>query len=244
MEAAMKRISLLTLLFAVLSLVFISLLVFVRSRFPLYPLVSYQDVLDILTPLVLIPIYWLMFKFAVNDRPGLAEEIAFVVLAAIWVEGHGVHLAANSIDNLIDALARNPATDVKGSDVYRLVFFFDERLGHYVWHLGMLGLAALLIYLERYHAVESVTNWWSSIAAGIVYGFTYFCIFIQARTVFMGLPFAIMVVLAALLLDRKKLPLRPLLAFFFVASLVAVLLIGGWWLYWGGLPQFTTVGLI
>jgi hypothetical protein len=240
----MKHLSVLTLMFAVLSLVFISLLVFIRSKFPLYPLVSYQDVFDVLTPLVLIPIYWLMFRFAVNERPGRAEEIAFLVLAVIWVEGHGMHLSANSIDNLIDALARNPATNIKGSDVYRLVFFFDERLGHYIWHLGMLGLAALLIYLERVHAVDSVTNWWSSIAAGIVYGFTYFCIFIQARTVFLGLPFAIIVVLIALLLDRKKLARRPLLAFFFVAFLVAIILIGGWWLYWGGLPQFTTVGLI
>jgi hypothetical protein len=240
----MKRVSLLTLLFASFSLVFISLLVFLRLKFPLYPLISYQDAFDVLTPLVLIPIYWLMFRFAVNEIPGRAEEIVFLVLAAIWVEGHGMHLSANSIDNLIDALARNPATNIKGSDVYRLVLFFDERLGHYVWHLGMLGLAALLIYLERHHAVDSVTSWWSSIASGIIYGFTYFLIFIQARTVFLGLPFAILVVLIALIVDRKKLARRPLLAFFFVTSLVAILLIGGWWLYWGGLPQFTAVGLI
>ncbi len=57
----MKRLSLLTLTFAMLSLVFIILLVFLRFEFPLYPLMSYQDALDVLTPLVLIPIYWLLF---------------------------------------------------------------------------------------------------------------------------------------------------------------------------------------
>ena len=54
----MKRLSLLTLRFAVLSVVFFLLLIFFRIPFTLYPLMSYQDALDVLTPLVLIPLYW------------------------------------------------------------------------------------------------------------------------------------------------------------------------------------------
>ena len=34
------------------------------------------------------------------------------------------------------------------------------------------------------------------------------------------------------------------LAFFFIACLVAVVLFGGWGLYYGGFPQFSDVGLI
>ena len=37
---------------------------------------------------------------------------------------------------------------------------------------------------------------------------------------------------------------QPLLAFFFVACLVAALLFAGWRLYWGGFPQFTEAGLL
>jgi hypothetical protein len=240
----MKRLSLLTLLFSILSLVFIVLSVFFRFKFPPYPLVSYQDAIDVLTPIVLIPVYWLMFKYAVGSRSGLGEEIAFLLLAAVWVEGHGMHLSANSIDNLIDALARNPATNIKGTDVYRLVFFFDERLGHYVWHVGMLGLPALLIYLEWHHAVESTVTWWASVAAGLIYGFSYFCIFIQAQTIFLGLPFAAVLVLFGVIWGRQKLGQRPMLAFFFVSSLVALVLFTGWGVYWRGFPQFTAVGLI
>ncbi len=140
----MKRLSLLTLIFAILSLVFTILLVFLRFKFPPYPLVSDQDAFDILTPLVLIPAYWLLFRHAASDRSALAEEIAFCVLAAFWVEGHGMHLSANSIHNLIDALARNQVIDLQPTDIYRLTYFFDERLGHYVWHVGILGLGALL----------------------------------------------------------------------------------------------------
>ena len=240
----MKRLSLLTLVFAVLSLIFINLLVFVRFKFPLYPLVSYQDAFDILTPLVLIPIYWLLFKYATKDASSLAAEIAFLVLAAFWVEGQGMHLSANSIDNLIDALARNQVIDIKATDVYQLTYFFDEHLSHYLWHIGMLGLAALLIYHEWRHPVGATTTWWAVILAGVIYGFSYFCIFLEGQTVILGLPFATSVVVLALIGGRKKLAQQPVLAFFVVACLLAFLLFAGWGLYWCGFPQLSDVGLI
>jgi hypothetical protein len=240
----MKRLSLLTLVFAILSLVFIILLVFLRIKFPLYPLMSYQDALDILTPLALIPVYWLLFKHSASERPSLAEEIIFLVLAVVWVEGHGIHLSSNSIDNLFDALTRNPVTDLKGTDVFRLTFFYDEQLGHYIWHVGMLSMAALLIYHEWHRSANIATIWWATILGGIIYGFSYFCIFIQAGTVFLGLPFAAIVVLFALIWGRKKFAQQPVLAFFFVACLAAVLLMLGWRLYWGDFRQFTAAGLI
>jgi hypothetical protein len=154
----MKRLSLLTLVFAILSLVFIIILIFLRIKFPLYPLVSYQDVFDILTPLVLIPIYWLLFKYAAGNKTSLGEEIAFMVLAAVWVEGQGIHLSANSIDNLIDALARNQVINIKTTDIYYLTHFFDEHLGHSMWHIGTLGLAALLIFHEWRNPAGSATT--------------------------------------------------------------------------------------
>jgi uncharacterized membrane protein YqjE len=67
----MKRLSLLTLIFAVFTLVFILIVVFLRIAFPLYSLVSYQDVFGILTPMVFIPIYWLLFKHAASRLSNL-----------------------------------------------------------------------------------------------------------------------------------------------------------------------------
>jgi hypothetical protein len=240
----MKRLSLLTLIFAILSLVFIILLVFLRIKFPLYPLISYQDAFDILTPLVLIPIYWLLFRYAVSDESNPVEEIAFLVLAAVWVEGQGIHLSANAIHNLVDALARSQVIDIKATDIYRLIYFFDEHLGHYMWHIGMLGLAALLIYHEWRRPAGIATTWWAAILAGLIYGFTYFCIFLEGQTVVLGLPFAILITLLTLIWGRRKLARQPVLAFFFFACLLAILLFTSWGLYWGGFPQFSDVGLI
>ncbi len=240
----MKRLSILTLVFAILSLVFIVLLVFLRVSFPLYPLLSYQDAFDVLTPLVLIPVYWLLFRYSARGTSSLAEDIAFMVLAALWVEGQGLHLSANSIHNLIEALARNQVIDIKATDIYHLTYFFDERLGHYLWHVGMLGLATLLIYREWRHPAGLATTWWATILAGIVYGFSYALIFLEGEDMFLGLPFAIIVVVLTLIWGRRKLAQQPVLAFFFVACLVAFLLFAGWGLYWRGFPPPSGVGII
>ena len=240
----MKRLSLLTLLFAVLCVVFFLLLIFFRTPFPLFPLMSYQDALDILTPLVLIPVYWLLFRSSAREGAGRAEEIAFMALAAFWVLGQGMHLSANSINNLAEGLAKKGGVDITGTSIYQLTYFYDEHLSHYLWHLGVLGLAALLIYREWRRPVGAVTTWWAAILGGLLYGFTYFCIFLEGQTVPLGLPFAAILSLLTLLWGRKRLAQQPVLAFFFLACLLAFILFAGWGLYWGGFPQFTDVGLI
>jgi hypothetical protein len=136
-----KRLSLLVLVFAVVSLVFFLLPVFLRIPFALYPLVSGQDVVDLFTPLVLAPILWLLFKYGARRQASLAEELAFLAFAAIWVAGHGMHLAANSVHNL----AENQAIEHTGTGAYQLFYFYDEHLSHTVGHAGLLGLAGLLI---------------------------------------------------------------------------------------------------
>lgn len=240
----MKHLSFLTLIFAVLSLVFLLLLVFLRISFPAYPLMSYQDVIDLLTPLVLILVYWLLFKFSSSEPPGLTEEILFLLFAIFWVEGHGIHLASNSINNLIHALAERGGFDLTGSDLYTLTYFLDENLSHYLWHIGVVGLAALLIYLEWRSPSGDKTIWWATILGGLIYGFTYFVIFLEGQTVPLGLIFALLIVLLTLVWGRDKLASQPVLAFFFISCLVALLLFAAWGLYWGGFPQFSDVGLI
>ena len=236
----MSRPSVLTLLLAVLSLVFFLLLVFLRTPFPLEPLVSYQDALDLLTPLVLIPLYWLLFQAAAATPARRAEEIAFMVLAGVWVLGHGMHLAANSINNLIGAVPPG-STPVEVSD---LVHLYDEVLSHYVWHIGVIGLALLLIYREWRGPHEVPTTGWMALLGGVIYGFTLFSVFLEGQTVVLGLPFVAGVVLFALTQRRGMASRRPVLAFFAISSAVALLLFTGWGLYWGGFPQFSDVGLI
>jgi hypothetical protein len=240
----MKRVSFLTLGFALLFTIFLLLLIFFRTPFPPYPLMSYQDAFDLLTPLVLIPIYWLLFRYSADGDSRLAEEIAFMVLAAIWVLGHGMHLVANSVNNLAESLAKGGSIDITRTDIYTLLYFLDEHLSHYLWHGGILGLAALLSYREWRRPTRFKIVWWATILAGFIQGFTYFCIILEGQTVPMGFPFVILFTLITLIWGRKKLDQRPLLTFFSAACVVALLLFAGWGLYWGGFPEFSAVGLI
>lgn len=240
----MKRLSLLTLIFAILSLTFFLLLIFLRIPFPIYPLMSWQDAIDILTPLVLIPVCWLMFKGIARGPAGLRDEIALTVMAAFWAAGHGMHLSANSINNLIENLAGNQVVDITATDIYRLTYFYDEHLSHYLRDIGVLGLAALLIYEGWRQSSDEKTDWRLVIPAGALYGFTWFCIFLEGQTVPIGFPFVTVAALLILIWGRGKLSQQPVLAFFFVSSLLASLLFAGWGLYWGGFPQFSDVGLI
>jgi hypothetical protein len=240
----MKRLSLLTVIFALLSVVFFLLLIFFRTPFPLYPFMSWQDALDILTPLVLIPIYWLMFRYGSSERPRLAEEIVFLLFACLWIAGQGMHLSANSINNLAEGMAKSGLLNILDTNVYQLAYFFDEHLSHYMWHLGVIGLAALIIFRQWSKPAEATTNWWLVVPAGILYGFTCFCFFLEGQTVILGFPFAAIITLVILIWQRKALKQRPIMAFFLVSFLVATLFFTGWAAYYQGFPQFSDVGLI
>jgi len=233
----MKRLSKLTLAFAILFAVFIVLPGLISNQFAPYELLKNGDILDLFTPLVLIPLYWLLFQIAPDKKPSQGEVIAFLVLAAMWIEGQGMHLAANAIGHL--------TKDIVGSDIETLTHFLDEVLSHYLWHLGLVGLSVLLIYRQwKNPFIESKGGMGMVIAAGIIHGFNYFLTIVEAATTPLGVPFAVLVVLATAIWGRKNLRQQPVLTFFFVAYLVATLFFLGWGLYWGYLPEFSQVGII
>ena len=233
----MRRLDRLTLVFAIAFAVFIVAPAFLGGPFAPYPLMSVGDVLDLLTPLVLLPLYWLLFQIRPEHTPGRREVLLFVVLAALWAEGQGMHLVGNSIARLTQALSDRP--------VGSLTHFYDEGLSHYLWHLGLVGLSALLIYRQwKAPFVDQRSGLGLEIAAGTIHGLNYFITIVEAATAPLGVPFAFGVVAFTLLRGRRRLRQQPLLAFFFVAYLVATLCFLGWGVYWRGLPEFSQVGII
>jgi len=207
------------------------------GQFGPYPLMKLGDVFDLLTPLVLIPLYWLLFQVGQEKRPSLREGVAFMVLAALWVEGQGMHLAANSIGHLLEEMA--------DSDAAILTALYDEVLSHYLWHLGIVGLSALLLIRQWQNPFTGErSSLGLLLLAGIIHGLTFFVVVVEGGTALLGIPFAIIVILAGLVWGRAKLPEQPLLLFFLVSYVVAMLFFAGWGLYWGGLPEFSELGLI
>lgn len=233
----MKKLSILILVFAILFAVFFMGPPFLNMQFSPYPLMEIADVFDLLTPLVLIPLYWLLYRLNQNKPLTPSGIMLFIVLAAFWVEGQGMHLAANSIGHLLE--------DMKESDAYKLTYFYDEILSHYIWHFGIIGLSALLLWRQwRNPFSEERTGMWPLILAGVIHGFTFFVIVIEAGTAPLGVPFAFLVTVWGWIWGSKRMQQQPLLSFFLISYSVATVLFIGWAIYWGGLPQFSQVGII
>jgi len=208
---------------------FILLPPLLSQPFPPYPAIHWADVLDLFTPLVLIPLYWLLFTDSgrvVRDR---AAIIVFLVLASVWVEGQAMHLAANSINNLLGA----GATAVHG-----LVNFYDEVLSHYLWHGAILAISALLLYLAmRAPSLSSRPGWGWIVPAGLLYGITCFLAFTEGTTVPLGLPAVVLLLVGLIVLLRDRIRTDNLVAFFFVGYVVTLVLLAAWGIAWKGFPE-------
>lgn len=226
----------LILIFALLFAVLILAPPFLGQPFALYPSMHVADVLDLLTPWILLPLYWLLFTDSGRLGRALGPVLGFVVLAGLWAQGQGMHLSANSINNL---LGNGEA------DIHRLVHFYDEVLSHYLWHIGIIGLSVLLVFLPDAPASDSARIGWGWVLpAVILYGFTFFAAVIEGGTTPVGLPAAILIPAGVLIFRRRALGNHNLIAFFFWAYVLAAVLQTGWCLYWGRCIEFGPAGLL
>ena len=150
-----------------------------------------------------------------------AARTPWVVLALgaiVYTQGHGIHLAANSIGN---AAPGDPA------------HLWDEVVGHYVWYGGLaVVVGGLVLGVERRPAPTSL--WWIPFA--ILFGFTILTNSIEGGTPVLGIGTAL-VFIAWGLRRRKR------IAWLLVPSYgVALAGLIGWGVYWGGFPQFSELG--
>lgn len=206
-----------------------------KAPFPPFPLAKTEDAFTLLTPLVLVPMYWLLLRRARGAPVEGRLIVAFLALTAIWVDAHGMHDAANSIGHLVND---------GSSDAYRLTYFFDEEASHYLWDGGLLALSAVLVVTEFRHGGGPRTPGWMSVVAGLIYGVTCSLMLDEGQTVPIGLPFAIAFVIgSAIMLTRRRSQVR-LLSFFATGYAVAALLLIAWGVYWRGFPQLSDLGLI
>jgi hypothetical protein len=185
---------------------------------------------------VLIPIYGCLFGVS-GGFVRAPSTAAFFVLVAVWVEGQGMHLAANSIGHLLEG---TPA-----SEAAQLTYTYDEVVSHYLWHLGVVGLALLFLWQDHITQVPDLAFGRARlIAAGVLHGLLLFIIFVEAQTVALGLPSVILIAASILIADRAEIGRRPVRLFYLVAALLALALLAGWGFYWRGFPEFSALGFI
>ncbi len=198
------------------------------GQFPPNPEMKWQDVLDLGVPLVMAPLYWLVVRqYRSSPQLGRGEALAFILLMAVWIDAHGMHLAANSINNFID----DPSA--RGGD---LIHFWDEVLSHYLWHAAMIGLLVLALARQWRFPLAlpmTVVDLAAVGAAAALYGVTLMIVTAEGQTPLLMVPAAAVIAVAVARHSRGRLRLEPVSAFALWADLLALALLAAWFVYWG-----------
>jgi hypothetical protein len=178
---------------------------------------EWADWLDLLTPYaVLGTAAGALLAAAATRRTWLVAALG----AVVYVQGHGIHLAANSVGN-----ARGDGQPVH---------LWDEVMGHYLWYGGLYAVVAALALAVP--EPRGGARW--PLAA--LFGLTMATNGIEGGTALLTLAVAVAFVLWAV---------RRRSAVLTAAWAVATVLLAGWGLYWGVtdgrfFPQFSQLGWI
>ena len=175
-----------------------------------------EAAVDVLTPFaVAASTVAVMLALGAQGAPLLGAVVAGV----LYVHGHGVHLAANSIHN----------EGVENAVVY----FWDERFSHVEAVLGWFGLVGAICLAERAAPRAASASPALLAPAALLLGWTFFTSTVEGQTWWLELPAAVLFGAWAL---RER---RPLLRAAAGAFAVGAILIAAWAVQHGGVPEFS-----
>jgi len=214
---------------------------------------TWGDTLDFLTPFAVIPLAYILYSRANKISHSLqpqqpsnrALRILPKVLLAIgfllFVDGHGLHLASNSIARLLHHM--------KESELYKATYLFDEIISHFMWDGGVFLISVALIIAAYKISFKSLT--WKNFAflslGATFYGFTFTANGIEGQTVIFTFPAAGAGFLLALLFyfhRKKEGNQNPFLFFFMSGYLLSLILFAYWGISRSGFPEFSELGWI
>ena len=183
-----------------------------------------QEAADLFTPVVVLLLAWIVLDLA----GGLSRRgaVAFLLLAIVWVEGHGIHLAANAIGDAFDKSVRDAFYATPAGD---LDYWLDEVLSHWLWHVAYLGLA-LVVFWHGRKAAPGVgrSAWVTAELGGFVYGVVFFIVTVEGGTAALAIPASI-AFLAWSGYEAWRGPRdRAVVTFFVVANVATLFGTAGW----------------
>lgn len=242
------------------------MVIYSRTKFLYKDVLTWSDVLDFFAPYFVMPFY-LYFYYKCREQEIIAlilrtnkerktllvlEILVYFLLVVAWIQGHGMHLSANSVHNVIDReyfSYTNPDAAHHRSVLVNLehvVDFWDEKLGHEAWHAGIYGLQAILVWRGCGSNIYSFSDVLRIFASAVVYGFILFCAIIEGGTPHIGIPYIIFTLTVfASKHSFTKIRRCGLLLYFFVGTTLAAVLCSwwGWFTNWT-FVEFSEMGLL
>lgn len=182
----------------------------------------WADWLDLATP------YAVLLPVAAALRALAADRVAwwlYLVGAITYVEGHGVHLAANSIGN---------TEPPDGSGWPPIVHLWDEGVGHHLWIGGVVLVVLALTRAARGQPAPPPA--WAAYPLVALVGVTFFTNAVEGAVPLLGLVGGAALTSAGWT-DRQGFGRLVVVAF--GGALVLLTAYGVWQ---GGFPEFTELG--
>ena len=188
-----------------------------------------------------------------------ARATLFLAAIITYAFGNGIHLAANSIHDMLDKTG--------GSDPWKLAYFWDETAGHYLVDAARIAFAVSLTRIEwcagsgalrgvegapsgggaALAPVSSAGHRSLALALGAVsYGFIYFATAVEGQTVPLALPYSILFAVWGLARARSREGgnTAPVRGFYTAAALTSIVLFAIWGVWHRGFPEFSRTGFI
>jgi hypothetical protein len=194
-----------------------------------------QEAADLFTPLATMPL--LVLTLELTGRMGTRTRVLLVILVSTWVAGQAIHLAANAMGDVFDAGPDREA--FYGTPVGALDHFFDEVVGHWLWHVAWVGLLGLLLWAGAGGRALAVRPRRAATAigavAGLIHGFAWFVVTDEGGTWAFAIP-ATAVLLVAGWLTRHRDPDRVISTFLVVGAALTSVLYAIWVALYGWEP--------
>lgn len=172
----------------------------------------WADWIDLLVPYLVVGAAATTLLRAHADRTAWA---GLLLGAVSYTQGHGIHLAGNSVNN-----------DAGG----HVAYLWDEQVGHWIWYVGLSVVVGALV-----HALPSLRlSPWAA-GAAVLAGFTWFDNTVEGGVPYLGIGVA--VVLGGYAWRRGVVPIAA-------AYGLSLLLLTIWGAWHQGFPEFSELGWI
>jgi hypothetical protein len=186
------------------------------------------DWVDLLTPYGILGCAAMVL---VRAQAAGSQWVLFGIGGITFTLGHGLHLSANSISNVADAVVAKAS----------IVHLWDEAVSHYPWYLGLFLVMAAMAWALRPLEFRVGAG---DVVVALLVAITLVNNYIEGGTPWLGLAF-LAVGLVCGFLWRPAAVSRLLL----VVGGVGLLLLVGWGVYWlvadgSTFPQFSELGWI
>jgi chromate transport protein ChrA len=223
--------------FAIALLVFLMVPPFLTQEVGLAPGFTGQEAMDLVTPIATMALFVLAIEL--TGRPGTSLRVLMAAVIAVWVAGQGIHLAANGIGDVFESGAARDA--FYATPVGALDHWLDEVLGHWLWHVGWLGLLAVLLWVGGTgRPDDSLARPVASGVAGLagaIHGFTWFVVTDEGGTWQLAIPAMVVVLGLAWFVRRHDGSGRVVSIFLIVGAIVALVLYAAWVIVAGWEPK-------